>query len=94
MNQSNIAKAYLQEFSKQFPGSNIELRVPEVGAVQFGPGSKHKRGIPPNVVEIESDIFIMLCERSTTWDEQMKKGNINASGISSNINDYFLELKL
>ncbi|MDR3116421.1 MAG: sterol carrier family protein [Bifidobacteriaceae bacterium] len=83
------AYKYLQEFAKQFPGSNIELRIPEVGAIQFGQGSKHKRGIPPNVVEIKKNIFIQLIEKRTSWNKEMESGNIEASGINSNIENFF-----
>ncbi|MDR3152121.1 MAG: sterol carrier family protein [Bifidobacteriaceae bacterium] len=88
-NDEQKAFKYLKAFAKQFPGSNIELRIPEVGAIQLGSGSKHKRGIPPNVVEINKDIFIQLIEKETSWDKQMQLGNIEASGINSNIKNLF-----
>jgi hypothetical protein len=67
--------------------------VPEVGAVQFGSGSKHRRGIPPNVVEIECEIFISLCEKTLLWQEAMERGDIFASGVNSNISNYFDKLE-
>jgi hypothetical protein len=50
----------LQEIEIRYPGGTIELRVPPFGAVQCVAGLEHRRGTPPNVVEVTPELFIKL----------------------------------
>jgi len=47
----------LQQISVAYPGGTVELRVPPFGAVQCLEGLNHRRGTPPNVVELSPDVF-------------------------------------
>ena len=71
------------------PGNSVELRIPPYAAIQCVPGSVHKRGIPPNVVEMSGDTLIELVGSPTYWDEFCHKGRISASGANSNLKDLF-----
>ncbi|MDR3127881.1 MAG: sterol carrier family protein [Bifidobacteriaceae bacterium] len=93
-NITNLTHKYLQLFVKQFPGSNIELRIPQIAAIQFGSGSSHRRGLPPNVVEMDQLTFLALIEKTTDWQTQINCGKIDASGINSNLEKYFAKIDL
>lgn len=59
----------LQEIEIRHPGGTIELRVPPYGAVQCIEGMDHRRGTPPNVVEIIPELFIELALKHISFDE-------------------------
>ena len=59
----------LQEIEIRHPGGTIELRVPPYGAVQCIAGMDHRRGTPPNVVEITPELFIELALKRISFDQ-------------------------
>ena len=59
----------LQEIEIRHPGGTIELRVPPYGAVQCIEGMDHRRGTPPNVVEITPELFIELALKRISFDQ-------------------------
>lgn len=67
--------------AKRFPGKTIELRVPPWIAVQlgFGDGSRHTRGTPPNVVEMDPQTFLDLADGVLDWDAA-SPARLRASG--------------
>ena len=71
-------RATLKRMGERHPGHSVEVRVPPWMAVQvgFGSGPRHTRGTPPNVVEIEPDVFIALALGTLAWDE----ADVRASG--------------
>jgi hypothetical protein len=71
------------------PGNSVELRIPPYAAIQFVPGSVHRRGTPPNVVEMSGYTLIELVGSPTDWDEFCHTGRILASGTNSNLEDLF-----
>ena len=70
----------LQCLSELHPGGTIELRVPPFGAVQLVSGMDHRRGTPPNVVEISPELFIELCLGKTTFDAHLNTRQLSLSG--------------
>lgn len=70
----------LQLIEQRVPGHSVELRIPPYGAIQCIEGLNHRRGTPPNVVEMQPEIFISLCLGETNWQMQMESGKILASG--------------
>ena len=74
------------------PGNSVELRVPPYAAIQCIPGSVHRRGTPPNVVEMSGHTLIKLVENPTHWDEFCNKGLISASGTNANLRDLFTQV--
>ncbi|MDO5094307.1 MAG: sterol carrier family protein [Propionibacteriaceae bacterium] len=64
-------RAFAARLGEQHPGGAIEVRVPPWTAVQvgFGEGPTHRRGTPPNVVEMAPEIFIALATGNLCWSE-------------------------
>jgi hypothetical protein len=74
------------------PGNSVELRIPPYAAIQCAAGSVHRRGTPPNVVEMSGQTLIELVDNPTYWDECCHKGRISASGTNSNLKDLFIKV--
>lgn len=56
-----IAVRYtLEEFAQRHPGRSVEIRVPGCAAVQAIAGLNHRRGTPPNVVELDAQTWLNL----------------------------------
>ncbi len=80
----------LQQIEALRPGGAVELRVPPFGAVQCIGGLDHRRGTPPNVVELDPETFIALCQGSLSWDLGVEQGKVLASGtLASQIAELF-----
>ncbi len=81
-NQEPMAVRYLlQLLETNHPGGTIELRVPPHGAVQLVGGLNHRRGTPPNVVEVGPGEFLSLALGSTSWEQLFDSGKLLASGV-------------
>jgi hypothetical protein len=79
--QEAMAVRYLlQLLEVSHPGGTIELRVPPYGAVQLVGGLNHRRGTPPNVVELNPKDFLALAQGESSWDELSAAGKLIASG--------------
>ena len=70
----------LQLIEEKFPGGAVELRVPPYGAIQCLSGLDHRRGTPPNVVEMEPELFLSLCLGKASWQDLIQSGQVLASG--------------
>ena len=70
----------LQEIEIRHPGGTIELRVPPYGAVQCIEGMDHRRGTPPNVVEIIPELFIELALTHISLDDVPSGAGMVLSG--------------
>ena len=64
----NRIKEILKMVQELAPGNSVELRIPPYAAIQCVSGSVHRRGTPPNVVEMSGDTLIKLVENPTCWD--------------------------
>ena len=71
----------LQEIEMRHPGGTVELRVPPYGAVQCIAGMDHRRGTPPNVVEIIPELFIELALKRISFDEVPIGAGLVLSGV-------------
>ena len=71
------------------PGKSVELRIPNYSAIQCVSGSVHRRGTPPNVVEMSAQSLIELTQNPNLWEELCLKGEITASGTNANLKDIF-----
>ncbi|WP_446665056.1 sterol carrier family protein [Flexivirga sp. B27] len=78
----------LQELELQAPGRSVEVRVPPFGAVQVIEGLTHRRGTPPNVVELSADSWLKLVVGDTTWEEAEEAATVSASGSRSDLSPY------
>ncbi len=78
--QVTAVRYLLQVLEKSHPGGTIELRVPPYGAVQLVGGLNHRRGTPPNVVEINAADFLALALGKVSWEALLETGKLLASG--------------
>jgi hypothetical protein len=74
------------------PGKSVEIRVPPYAAIQCIAGITHRRGTPPNVVEMNGQTLIKLFNDPSLWDQLCLQGDISASGTSSNLSNLFTEI--
>ena len=74
------------------PGRSVELRIPPYSAIQCVGGSAHRRGTPPNVVEMKAEILISLLESPDQWKQFCESGAISASGANSNLDELFVQV--
>lgn len=70
----------LEELAERAPGKSVEVRVPPFGATQCIPGSSHRRGTPPAVIEMSPDTFLRLVTGALSWADAVESGMVAASG--------------
>jgi hypothetical protein len=70
----------LQLLHEKAPGNSVEVRIPPYAAVQVIPGTSHKRGTPPAVIEMSARIWIDLAIGNIDWATTKNSGAISASG--------------
>ena len=96
MNQDLDIKAQVKLILKLVqelaPGRSVELRIPPYAAIQCVEGGNHRRGTPPNVVEMSGHTLIKLVENPTYWEEFCYQGLISASGTNTNLRDLFTQV--
>jgi hypothetical protein len=73
------------------PGKSVELRVPPYGAIQCVAGSNHRRGTPPNTVEMSGQTLIRLINEPAVWSSLCESGEVRASGLLSDLSDIFTQ---
>ncbi len=82
-------KEILDLIKKISPGKTVELRIPSYGAIQCVAGGNHKRGTPPNTVEMSAQVLIQLRGNPKLWAELVASGQIAASGVASDLTSVF-----
>jgi len=82
-------KKILKVVEELAPGRSVELRIPPYAAIQCVEGGNHRRGTPPNVVEMDAQTLLKLSETPQNWDKLCSAGAISASGTNSNLADLF-----
>jgi hypothetical protein len=92
LNIKNQVKQILKVIEELAPGRSVELRVPPYAAIQCVSGSTHRRGTPPNVVEMNGQTLITLSKTPDLWDQLCSEGAINASGTNSNLAELFVQV--
>ena len=88
----NRVRQILKIVQQVSPGNSVELRIPPHAAIQCVAGSVHRRGTPPNVVEMSGVTLVELVANPTYWDEFSHAGRIFASGTNSNLKDLFAQV--
>jgi hypothetical protein len=88
----NQVKQILKLIEAIAPGRSVELRIPPYAAIQCVVGSTHRRGTPPNVVEMSGHCLIKLSQNPDLWDQLCLEGEISASGTNSNLADLFTQV--
>jgi hypothetical protein len=93
MNQDLDTKAQVKLILKVVqdlePGRSVELRIPPYAAIQCVGGSTHRRGTPPNVVEMSAGTLIDLTHNPEKWQKFREIGLISASGANSDLSAIF-----
>jgi hypothetical protein len=96
MNHNLDLKAQVKQILKVVqeiaPGRSVELRIPPFAAIQCIGGSTHRRGTPPNVVEMSAETLLKLLENPVKWQQYCDLGSISASGTNSNLSNLFVEV--
>ena len=82
-------KQILKVIEKIAPGKSVELRIPPYAAIQCVEGGNHRRGTPPNVVEMSAQTLLNLSKQPQKWDPLCSEGAISASGTNSNLSEIF-----
>lgn len=73
------------------PGKSVELRVPPYGAIQCVAGSNHRRGTPPNTVEMSGQTLVRLINEPALWSFLCESGEVRASGLLSDLSKVFTQ---
>ena len=73
------------------PGKSVELRVPPYGVIQCVAGSNHRRGTPPNTVEMSGQTLIRLINEPALWITLCESGEVRASGLLSDLSNVFTQ---
>ena len=69
------------------PGKSVELRVPPYGAIQCVAGGNHRRGTPPNTVDMSGQALFRLINKPELWSALCKSGEVRASGLLSDLSN-------
>ena len=84
-------KEILELIEKISPGKSVELRIPPYGAIQCVAGGNHKRGTPPNAVEMSGQTLIRLINEPSLWSDLCESGEVRASGLLSDLSNLFAQ---
>ena len=84
-----IVKEVLDLIKSISPGKSVELRVPPYGAIQCIAGSNHRRGTPPNTVEMSEQTLLRLINEPSLWVTLCESGEVRASGLLSDLSNVF-----
>ena len=88
----NRVKEILKIVQQVAPGNSVELRIPPYAAIQCVSGSVHRRGTPPNVVEMSAQTLIKIIENPNLWEQLCSIGMISVSGTNSNLKELFIQV--
>lgn len=77
----------LEELAEVAPGNSVEVRVPPLGATQCIEGPRHTRGTPPNVVEMNPEIWFALATGQMQWADAIAGAHAIASGVRADISE-------
>ena len=86
-----IVKEVLDLIKEISPGKSVELRVPPYGAIQCVAGSNHRRGTPPNTVEMSGQTLVRLINEPSLWITLCESGEVKASGLLSDLSNVFTQ---
>ena len=96
MSQDSDIKSQVKKILKVVeqiaPGKSVELRIPPYAAIQCVEGGNHRRGTPPNVVEMAGETLVNLVKNPANWETFCNQGLISASGTSANLSHLFREV--
>jgi hypothetical protein len=88
---TSTVKEILELIKGISPGKSVELRVPPYGAIQCVAGSNHRRGTPPNTVEMSGQTLVRLINVPSLWITLCESGEVRASGLLSDLSNVFAQ---
>ena len=88
---TSAVKEILDLIKNISPGKSVELRVPPYGAIQCVTGSNHRRGTPPNTVEMSGQTLLRLINEPSLWSHLCESGEVRASGLLSDLSNVFTQ---
>jgi len=88
---TSTVKEILELIKGISPGKSVELRVPPYGAIQCVAGSNHRRGTPPNTVEMSGHTLVRLINEPALWSSLCESGEVRASGLLSDLSNVFAQ---
>lgn len=80
-----LTKHLLALLVARAPGGAVEVRVPPYAVAQCIEGTRHTRGTPPAVVELDATTWIALGIGDLDWAEAERDGRLTASGERSDL---------
>ena len=80
-----LTKHLLALLVARAPGGAVEVRVPPYAVAQCVAGTRHTRGTPPAVVELDAATWIALATGDLDWNEAERDGRLTASGERSDL---------
>ena len=86
-----IVREILDLIKNISPGKSVELRVPPYGVIQCVAGGNHRRGTPPNTVEMSGQTLIRLIKQPSLWSSLCESGEVMASGVASDLSNVFTQ---
>jgi hypothetical protein len=83
-----LTKHLLALLVARAPGGAVEVRVPPYAVVQAVPGTRHTRGTPPAVVEMDPATWIGLAVGDLEWSDAERDARLVASGERSDLSAF------
>jgi hypothetical protein len=83
-----LTKHLLALLVARAPGGAVEVRIPPYAVAQCVPGTRHTRGTPPAVVEMDAATWVALAIGELGWAEAEARGRVHASGERSDLSRY------
>ena len=80
-----LTKHLLALLVARAPGGAVEVRVPPYAVAQCLAGTRHTRGTPPAVVEMDATTWIELATGELEWSEAAREARLTASGERSDL---------
>lgn len=80
-----LTKHLLALLVARAPGGAVEVRVPPYAVAQCVEGTRHTRGTPPAVVEMDAPTWIALATGDLAWAEAAHDARVVASGERSDL---------
>ena len=79
----------LHLLERKAPGPGVEVRVAPWGAIKIldGPASDPHNLTPPDLIELDPEVWLRLATGVTTWDEEKTAGRITAVGERDDLSD-------
>jgi hypothetical protein len=80
-----LTKHLLALLVAKAPGGAVEVRVPPYAVAQCVEGTRHTRGTPPAVVEMDATTWISVATGALPWRDAEGAGRLTASGERSDL---------